>query len=325
MSMAGSFEKPTVEVKLEAEGGGRHAGSAYDSEAMSALPFGTCELERFELNDGVILHLTRMHFREETEMEIGNTQPPGTVSFMGCASGVVHYDLNGCDGVFTNRDNLAMHLPEHRGTFRVMPGKAVCAAGICLREEMIESRLGFAPPKAMHRLFHMEERTVQHFETRPEVRFLCAMMNDSQLGGETRRLHLEGTVNALLAIYCDVIRQSGLKEDERAISEHDRSTACAAQEIVLSRLADAPGLEDLSKEVGMAPRRLNEVFRQAFGETVAEFTRNARLDEAARRIKLERVSIKRAAWDAGYRHVANFSRAFQSRFGCTPGDHSRRP
>ncbi|WP_295814323.1 AraC family transcriptional regulator [uncultured Nitratireductor sp.] len=323
--MVKSVRRPVAELRLETESGESHAGAAYGDGGIPDLPFGTCRLERFELADGLLLHLSRMHFREETELEIGNTQPPGTISLMACATGVAHYDVNGCSGVFSSRDNVAMHLPEQKGVFSIMPGKSVRAVGICLREETTECRLGFAPPEAMKRLLHTTERTVLHFETRPEVRQLCAMMTDSSLEGETRRLHPEGTVNALLAIHCDAIRQSGLREASRTIAERDRYLARAAQAFLISRLAKPPTLEEVAGEVGMAPRRLNDVFHQVYGETVAGFVRNARLDEAARRIRTERISIKQAAWDAGYRHVANFTRAFQSRFGRTPGDHSRQP
>jgi AraC-like DNA-binding protein len=98
--------------------------------------------------------------------------------------------------------------------------------------------------------------------------------------------------------------------------DHERIRAIAA---LLGTKGYVPSsLEDLARDAGMSVSSLQRHFRLAYGMTVFEFVRNARLDEARRSLEHEGLSIAEAAYRAGYSNPANFATAFKRRFGVSP-------
>lgn len=77
-------------------------------------------------------------------------------------------------------------------------------------------------------------------------------------------------------------------------------------------------IEEIARNAGMSSSSLQRHFRAAFGMTVFEFIRNARLDEARRVLMQDGVSVSEAAYRAGYSNAANFATAFKRRFGISP-------
>ena len=78
-------------------------------------------------------------------------------------------------------------------------------------------------------------------------------------------------------------------------------------------------IPELSRMVGLSPRKLNGSFRAVTGVTVFEWLVKLRLD-LARDLLLEDSQPVRAVSQAmGYGNVNNFINAFTKRFGIPPG------
>ncbi|THF65423.1 helix-turn-helix transcriptional regulator [Pseudothauera nasutitermitis] len=77
-------------------------------------------------------------------------------------------------------------------------------------------------------------------------------------------------------------------------------------------------LDDIARWAGLSASALQRHFRAAYGTSIAEFRRDARLHKA--RIDLEQrgLSVAQAAYAAGYNSAANFATAFKRRFGLSP-------
>jgi AraC-like DNA-binding protein len=54
-----------------------------------------------------------------------------------------------------------------------------------------------------------------------------------------------------------------------------------------------------------------------------EFIRHRRLEQARSALERDAVSVKQAAFLAGYSSAANFSTAYRKHFGCTPRQSRR--
>lgn len=67
----------------------------------------------------------------------------------------------------------------------------------------------------------------------------------------------------------------------------------------------------------MSRRQLHRLCRRELGVSVKEWFRMQRV-EAGRRWLLATRSVKRAAWEAGFRQVSHFSREFKRVQGLTP-------
>ena len=98
--------------------------------------------------------------------------------------------------------------------------------------------------------------------------------------------------------------------------EHERIRAVA--DLLGTKGYVPSSLEDLARDAGMSVSTLQRLFRSAYGMTVFEFVRNARLDEARHSLEHEGISIAEAAYRSGYSNPANFATAFKRRFGVSP-------
>jgi AraC family transcriptional regulator len=87
-------------------------------------------------------------------------------------------------------------------------------------------------------------------------------------------------------------------------------------------LACTPSLSHLAAEIGLHPAHLSRVFRKTCGETLGEYVRRRRVEEAERALASD-LSLAEIAAQAGFSDQAHFTRVFRRRFGVTPGARRR--
>lgn len=127
---------------------------------------------------------------------------------------------------------------------------------------------------------------------------------------ESRSLEIIGEA------FSSLIADAGLQPSALRTREYERVRSIAEQ---LSAGNDLPSsIEEIARQAGMSSSSLQRHFRAAYGVSVFEFIRNARLDEAKRVLMQNGISVSEAAYRAGYSSAANFATAFKRRFGISP-------
>lgn len=97
----------------------------------------------------------------------------------------------------------------------------------------------------------------------------------------------------------------------------ERRLMAAARARIDADLAQPWTLQALSQHVGLAPRRLGTLFRNAYGLGVMDYVLQQRLARARMLIE-QGASVTQACFDVGYDNPASFSRAFRRAFGHAP-------
>lgn len=98
-----------------------------------------------------------------------------------------------------------------------------------------------------------------------------------------------------------------------------RERVARVKEILLTRLADPPGLEELGRKVGCSQFYLSRTFTQETGTSISQWLREARLQKAAELLRAGKCNVTEAALEVGYSSLSHFSQAFHETFGCCPG------
>jgi transcriptional regulator GlxA family with amidase domain len=80
----------------------------------------------------------------------------------------------------------------------------------------------------------------------------------------------------------------------------------------------------LAARTCLCRRQFSRVFKQIYGASPAAFVEELRLGEASRRLLSRRVNVDLVARSVGYRSVDVFRRAFERRFGVSPGSYRSR-
>ncbi|MGQ9369520.1 helix-turn-helix transcriptional regulator [Azospirillum sp. ST 5-10] len=95
-----------------------------------------------------------------------------------------------------------------------------------------------------------------------------------------------------------------MRRIEEALAEEDRSAVC---------------LDRLARDAGVSVSTLQRLFHAVHGVSAFEFIRRRSLERARTALDHQGLSVKEAAFLAGYSDPGNFSKAYLRYFGRTPG------
>jgi len=98
----------------------------------------------------------------------------------------------------------------------------------------------------------------------------------------------------------------------------DQERAARVRNILRSRLAEPPSLEQLSKEVGVSQFHLSRTFSKETGMTIPQFLRRIRMERAAELLCGGGHNVTQAAFAVGYASLGHFSKSFCEVIGCCP-------
>lgn len=83
-------------------------------------------------------------------------------------------------------------------------------------------------------------------------------------------------------------------------------------------------VEALAAKACLSPRQFSRRFKNGFGRTPAAFVESLRLDEARQRLTMPNQNIESVAASVGFKSADVFRRAFERRYGVTPGSYRQR-
>jgi AraC-like DNA-binding protein len=108
-----------------------------------------------------------------------------------------------------------------------------------------------------------------------------------------------------------------INSSARRIQEHLESNIIGNSAIL------KPNLTVLSAALGISTSSLQRNFKRQFKQTIFDYVRIRKLENARDYLKQENASIGEAAYRAGYKHGPNFSKAFKLAFGMSPGEFAK--
>jgi len=82
-------------------------------------------------------------------------------------------------------------------------------------------------------------------------------------------------------------------------------------------------IQELAQKVNLSHSRLAHLFKAEQGRSLSTFLSNQRIEKAAYLLRSTELRIKEITYDAGYKQVPSFVRAFQKRFGASPTRYRR--
>lgn len=106
------------------------------------------------------------------------------------------------------------------------------------------------------------------------------------------------------------------------LSFYERAVRHAVS-MVIESLDGALDLRALARQAAMSPFHFHRVFRGMVGETPLELHRRLRLERAAWRLREGDDPVTDIAFGAGYETHEAFTRAFRTRYDCSPSEFRR--
>ena len=119
-----------------------------------------------------------------------------------------------------------------------------------------------------------------------------------------------------------LLRTHGRERPPRARAVAARPQAALAREVLASRLAGPPTLEELAEAVGLGPFALSRAFSAAYGLPPHAYLNQLRVDRARGLLAAGRAPAEVAA-EVGFTDQAHLSRHFRRHLGVPPGAYRR--
>ncbi|MBW8523513.1 AraC family transcriptional regulator [Chryseobacterium chendengshani] len=89
-----------------------------------------------------------------------------------------------------------------------------------------------------------------------------------------------------------------------------------------NNLDGAPNISLLAKEAGMSEPKMRKIFKQTFGKGVFEYFQSNRMNEAARLLREQHLTVSEVGYQLGFTNLSHFSRVFEEHIGMKPKKYS---
>ncbi len=127
-------------------------------------------------------------------------------------------------------------------------------------------------------------------------------------------------IGLLRWLFLDLLR-TGLRLAKAEAPPDARLAYCLRT--IQSRFAEDLSVEGLARECGITPTQLRRIFQRYLGRSPKDVLAGQRLDRAAELLRTSSFSVKRVAFETGFRQVHHFHLQFKKFFGHTPSAYRR--
>ncbi len=219
-------------------------------------------------------------------------------------------------------DGVLAYLPKTRGKVHISPSERVVGVSLhfCVHtfNELFNERPQCIKKCGSRFGAPMGQAFYQQSRFNGETCFVLKQIIECPYDGKIRRLFFEAKSLELVTLKLAELEQNYRRDVSEDMNRKDLDRAREAYHVLLSNLDNPPSLVDLSRTVGTNRNKLNQGFKQLYGNTVFNVLRNARLFKSWSLLKQTDLSLSEIARSVGYNNQANFSTAFRKQFGKTP-------
>lgn len=131
--------------------------------------------------------------------------------------------------------------------------------------------------------------------------------------------HFYVQIKVLELLYL-LFRRLSIRQNKsyRSINNADAEKLMMIRNEILTDLSSPPVLNELARMAAMSETKLNQLFRQTFGDSIYNYFQKARMEEAAFLLKQADRSVSETGYELGFSNLSHFSRLFKKHFGTTP-------
>lgn len=204
---------------------------------------------------------------------------------------------------------------------RTQQGMAIKKVNLFATRSWLEQRCITKTDRALLTQIFSNHGGTYQWQANDKLTGLTQQLADVQLNTNmATNLKAEAICNEILAIYLNQLKRM---TSDKVLENACQGTSNKTGDVSLKSQVDEHILKGLSlvviaTELGMSISTLQRKFKSETNLTVAEYIRYRRLEIARGAMIHKGLSIKEAAYLAGYRHTPNFNSAFKKYFSITP-------
>ncbi len=155
-------------------------------------------------------------------------------------------------------------------------------------------------------------------EISPSMAIVLSQLFHYNLNPSIKNLYYKGKGYELLSLYFNRSEDPNAEQCPFLIDEENVLKIRKAKEIILSNMAEPPGLQELADKVGLSLKKLKIGFKQIYGDTVYGFLFDYKMDCARQLLDSGSYNVNEVGLKIGYSTGSHFIAAFKKKFATTP-------
>lgn len=251
------------------------------------------------------------------ERDLGN----GTMQF--------HFVLKGRGTFLFNQGTYEMPVPEENGLTLYNPQRSLYLhLNLAPHTWVISIVISI---KKFHALFSTEAEFIpflskdsidrKHYAMQPitpSMSVVLYQIMNFNLHSSVKKLYYKAKVYELMSLLFN--KPEDMNDDSCPFKtdEEDTMKIQQAKDILIKNMAEPPGLQELADTVGLNIKKLKQVFKQVYGDTVYGFLFDYKMEYARKLLDSGTYNVNEVGNKIGYSTASHFIAAFKKKFGTTP-------
>ena len=185
--------------------------------------------------------------------------------------------------------------------------------------------------KKFHSLFSQEADYISFFnddnkekkyykdgEISASMAIVLNQLINYNLNQSIKHLYIKGKAYEILSLYFNRNEDTNIEQCPFLVDETNVTKLRRAKDIIVSKMAEPPSLQELADEVGLSLKKLKEGFKQIYGDTVFGFLVEHKMEFARKMLEAGDSNVNEVGLKVGYSTSSHFIAAFKKKYGTTP-------
>jgi len=269
------------------------------------------------------------HFRIRTEskpqVEIISEQE--RLGFFVCLSGEDRLTLEGTKDVLYVRKGVcgAYHEPEGLLSKAVYcPDEPFSMLSITMPPETLESVFSKGGD-ALSRLFQEEKKfpsrsyVYRFFSVQPLINTAVSQILSPPVDQDLVPVYLEGKVLEIISLMLQTLCAHGSSPNfSPSLNTMETAKLFHARALLEENLETTPSPIEIAGQCGLGIDRMNRGFKELFGQTIAQYLRDRRMEKAKILLASGDCNVTDACFKVGYSNLSHFAKLYRNYFGHSP-------
>ena len=152
----------------------------------------------------------------------------------------------------------------------------------------------------------------------PSMAIVLNQLINYNLNLSVKKLYFKGKAYELLSLYFNRSEDADIEQCPFLVDETNIIKIRKAKDIIVSRMAEPPSLQELADEIGLNIKKLKEGFKQIYGDSVFSFLFDYKMEVARKLLEAGNDNVNEVGHKVGYSTASHFIAAFKKKYGTTP-------
>ncbi|WP_290700411.1 AraC family transcriptional regulator [Lacinutrix sp.] len=152
----------------------------------------------------------------------------------------------------------------------------------------------------------------------PSMAIALNQLVNYNLNSSIKNIYFKAKAYEVLSLYFNRSEEADIEQCPFLVDESNVLKIRKAKDIVVSRMAEPPSLQDLADEIGLTLKKLKEGFKQLYGDSVFSFLLDYKMEVARKLLESGGYNVNEVGLKVGYSTSSHFIAAFKKKYGTTP-------